>query len=467
MRKITYPIVLTLITVSSFSQNPNIDSLKKLLANPKEDTITAARYIELVGSLDWTLNDSMLLYVNKALDLSRKLNWKKGEAESLTFRGGVLGLKGSEVAGLRDLLEAMQIFEDIGDSSSLVRTLNLLGLLYLTTEDYQRSLEYLRRTYSIAKTLRHNGWLFATSTNMGDVYIKLENADSARFYFNICFELANTSKDNGDFAWSLKGLGATHLLLKNYDLALAYLYKSLAYGKSANDMVVLTFVSNNLAMTYLAMSRKDSAIHHSRATIEYGKRSKYLPTILDAYKLMATAFKGINADSASKYLELAYNLKDSVTSARKRNDIASMSYNEERRQKDLLAQREKEREERHRNIQFASIGIGLMSFIILSLLLSRSIIVKSGLVRFLGVVTLLLVFEFINLLLHPFISDVTHHSPILMFLIMVFIAAMLVPAHHKLEHWITNQLVEKNKRIRLVAAKKTIATLEGQQQSAS
>jgi len=37
----------------------------------------------------------------------------------------------------------------------------------------------------------------------------------------------------------------------------------------------------------------------------------------------------------------------------------------------------------------------------------------------------------------------------------------LVPIHHKLEKWVTHKLVEKNKRIRLAAAKRTIEKLEG------
>lgn len=465
MRKIAFCFVMLLITINCFSQNNKIDSLKKLLATPKEDTVTAARYIEL--ALVALLEDSSLSYLNQAYDLSRKLSWKRGEARTLAFRGFHFGVTGNEVSGLRDLLQAMPISEDLNDSSLLVRCLNGLGLLYLTTEDYQRSLHYLSRGHSVAKTLGDNRSIFATATNMADLYVRTENADSALFYNNICYQIANTSKDEGQLAWSFKGLGTTHFLLKNYDLALTYLYKGLDLAKAnKGNSAVLAFITNSLAKTYLETGKKDSSIHYSRATIEYSKRSKYFPTILQAYKLMATAFKGAYADSTSKYLELAYNLKDSVTSAAKRNDIASMSYSEDSRQKELFAQQEKERVERKRNIQFASIGIGLISFIILALLLSSSIIVRSGLVRFLGVVTLLLVFEFINLLIHPFISDVTHHSPILMFLIMVSIAAMLVPAHHKLEHWITNQLVDKNKRIRLAAAKKTIASLEGQQQSA-
>jgi hypothetical protein len=44
---------------------------------------------------------------------------------------------------------------------------------------------------------------------------------------------------------------------------------------------------------------------------------------------------------------------------------------------------------------------------------------------------------------------------------MVCIAALLVPLHHKLEHWITHKMVEKNNSIRLAVAKRTIQQLKG------
>ena len=72
---------------------------------------------------------------------------------------------------------------------------------------------------------------------------------------------------------------------------------------------------------------------------------------------------------------------------------------------------------------------------------------------------MLLVFEFLNLLLHPFLERITHHSPVLMLLVLVCIAALLVPLHHRLEKLATTKLVEKNKEIRLANAKKTIEKL--------
>jgi hypothetical protein len=47
-----------------------------------------------------------------------------------------------------------------------------------------------------------------------------------------------------------------------------------------------------------------------------------------------------------------------------------------------------------------------------------------------------------------------------MLIVLVAIAALLIPLHHKMEKWITEKMVEKNKKIRLAAAKKTIEKLE-------
>jgi hypothetical protein len=94
-------------------------------------------------------------------------------------------------------------------------------------------------------------------------------------------------------------------------------------------------------------------------------------------------------------------------------------------------------------------------------MLSHSVVANQRLIRFLGVISLLIVFEFLNLLLHPWLRAVTHHSPILMLLSMVCVAALLVPLHHRLEHRITHKMIEKNNTLRLAAAKRTIHQLEG------
>jgi hypothetical protein len=108
------------------------------------------------------------------------------------------------------------------------------------------------------------------------------------------------------------------------------------------------------------------------------------------------------------------------------------------------------------------IAVGLVSFTILFFLLSNSVIVNEKWIKYLGIIGLLFVFEFINLFIHPYISYATHHSPLGILLISVVIAALIVPLHHRAENLVTHKIVEKNKILRLAAAQKLIAKLEAE-----
>ncbi|MBK8140547.1 MAG: hypothetical protein IPQ25_10860 [Chitinophagaceae bacterium] len=151
---------------------------------------------------------------------------------------------------------------------------------------------------------------------------------------------------------------------------------------------------------------------------------------------------------------------DSLNSSKANQQILLMTFEEDLRKQEAAAEKIKEEQQRKQNIQYALLALGIISFVILFLALSRRHITNTKVIQFLGVVALLVVFEFLNLLLHPFLERITHHNPILMLLALVCIAALLVPLHHKLEKWATHKLVEKNKAIRLAAAKKTIEELE-------
>ncbi|HQW93021.1 MAG TPA: hypothetical protein PKY28_07965, partial [Ferruginibacter sp.] len=171
-------------------------------------------------------------------------------------------------------------------------------------------------------------------------------------------------------------------------------------------------------------------------------------------------YEKTNCDSTLKYAKVLKTANDSLNSSKANQQILLMTFEEDLRQQELAAEKIKENKERQQNIQYALIAFGIITFIIIFLLLSRSFITNTKMIGFLGVIALLIVFEFLNLLLHPFLERITNHSPVLMLLALVCIAALLVPLHHRLEKWATAKLVEKNKQIRLAGAKKTIEQLE-------
>ena len=159
-----------------------------------------------------------------------------------------------------------------------------------------------------------------------------------------------------------------------------------------------------------------------------------------------------------KKLKLA---NDSLYNNKANQQIQLMTFEEDMRQQEIDVEKVKQAEERKQNIQYAIIALGILTFIILFFLLSRSIIVTEKWISFFGIFGLLIVFEFINLLIHPFLERVTNHSPFLMLMALVALASLLIPLHNRIEKWIKEKMTEKNKTIRLTNAKKTIEKLEG------
>ena len=194
---------------------------------------------------------------------------------------------------------------------------------------------------------------------------------------------------------------------------------------------------------------------------KFANKSHNKGTLLIAAGLKREVFEKLHqTDSAYYYSRLEAEFTAKIFDQNSLNQIQAMAFKEQLRVLEEQNKKAQIAEQQKQNLQYIFIAIGILTLVILYLLLSRSFITNTKMIEFFGVIALLIVFEFLNLLLHPFLERITHHSPILMLLALVCIASLLVPLHHKVEHWATKKLIEKNKQIRLQNAKKTIEQLE-------
>ena len=295
--------------------------------------------------------------------------------------------------------------------------------------------------------------------NIGSMYLRMSKPDSALSYLQRSYELA-LKVDTLDLAYVLWNLGGVHSLMGNAALAITYYNMSIQKSIASNRIRQLNWAYVGLAEHYQRMNQTDSCLFYAKKSVDAVQNTAYSYMSIKPAKLLTDIYEKSNCDSTLKYAAIYKIANDSLYSTKAIQQIQLMTFDEDLRQQEVAAEKIKTEEQRKQNIQYALLGFGIISFIILFLALSRRHITNTKLIQFLGIVALLLVFEFLNLLLHPFLERVTNHSPVLMLLALVCIAALLVPLHHKLEKWATHKLVEKNKAIRLAAAKKTIEELE-------
>lgn len=460
-------IFLFLFCVSlTNSQQTRIDSLKQQLTAEKEDSIKLQILWQISNQYQYVSNDSMVFYAQQAVLISMKNRNSLpigSEAQALYVLAGSMWWAGNYPDAKETYFKALQIAEPLADTMFIGYIYNGIASVERNAGNYREAINYYTKAENLTKHIPDNDVINALLVDKGKCYEQLGILDSAYTYVQGClaayfrkFEGKNVSGGGVHSA-----MGIIYSKMGKEKLAVEFFRQSFQLSSEVNNIRILARSYCEFAEHFDRFHQQDSAIYYATKGFLIDQQFNLLVQQLQAASLLTKLYKQENKiDSAFKYQQLMIETKDSVFSREKINRLQALEFNEQLRQQELASEKTMAEEEQKQNIQLALIAIGLVTLIILFLFLSRSFITNTKLISFFGVIALLLVFEFINLLMHPFLERITHHSPILMLLALVCIAALLVPLHHKLEKWTTVKLVEKNKATRLANAKKTIEKLE-------
>ncbi len=437
-----------------FCQKAKVDSMAALLAKEKRDTTRVDLLRQMARDMGIYDPDSALTLAYKALSLARSINYLEGESRSLGVLANTFIKIGNYPRALELNIQKLQLEEKRKNPRNLGSVLMNIGVVYVLQEEYRQALEYYSKSDSVITANNVEDLRYFSALNLGDVYNRLDRSDSAHHYFTRSLELARREDDGDLIGTSMTGLGHSYLKLGNYPLSLENYRNGIAYLKAANDDEILCEATLGLANLYEHMRLYDSASYYARFSLFIAKQDGFLSKELEAAEFLTEHYKKEQIiDSAFAYVSYVRGLNDSVNSKSKIRESQVISSNEQFRQLELAEEKRIARAERFKQLQMLLIAIFIPGFFLLTLLLSR-VRLHVKLIRLLGVLSLLFLFEYLTLLLHPTVEKLTHHTPIYEILIFVMLAAILIPLHHRLEHWLIQKLIhhrhqveEKRKKI--------------------
>lgn len=448
------------------AQQTHIDSLKQQLTVEKVDSMKLQILRQISNLYHYVSNDSMVFYAQQVVLLSVKSRNSLPigtEAQALSDLASSLWWAGNYPDAKETYFKALKVAEPIGDSMLTAGIYVGIAMVNRNAGNYREAITYYTKAEILTKNIPDNDVLNSVLVDKGKCYEQLGILDSAYTYVQESLAMY-FRRFKGKYVWGggmHSAIGIIYSKMGKEQLAVEFFRQSFQLSSEVNNIRILARGYCEFAEHFDRFHQQDSAIYYATKGFLIDQQFNLLVQQLQASTLLTKLYKQENKiDSAFKYQQLMIETRESVFSNEKINRLQTLDFNEKLRQQELALEKAKSEEEEKQNIQYALIAIGLVTLIILFLFLSRSFITNTKLISFFGVIALLLVFEFLNLLLHPFLERITHHSPILMLLALVCIAALLVPLHHKLEKWTTIKLVEKNKATRLAIAKKTIEKLE-------
>lgn len=456
MKKLNLTLVLLLNLLFAFSQNREIDSLSALLRVEKTDK----GKVDLMYSLSFAYQDSKpdsaLVLAQKSWLLARTIHDARGEALALSGMAFAYKSLGNFTKSLEYSIAKLKMDEAKESAKDLTLTYLYIASLYAELKDFDKGLLYAKKADSIINYNRaqintpdsiktelkaYEPYCFLS---MGDIYEKKNMLDSAIVYTQKCLDISTQASDTLLIGTALNNLGNIYRKAGNDTTALKNYRAAIPFILSNNDYSTYTESTLGMAQVFERMGQSDSALLYGKKSFSFAADNQFIVKSLSAIDFLSRLYKKKNSiDSAYAYLAMAGVLKDSIESTEKIREVQNMTAAEQVRQAELEQLRQEQIIDRKEKLQLLFIGIMIPIFFIISVLISRRKVHKR-LIEFMGIVSVLLFFEYITLLLHPFIAEKSHHSPVVEIVIFVAIAAIITPAHHKIQHWLLAKLAEYN-----------------------
>ena len=440
MRLIILFFLLWGVEQPCFCQHNLIDSLQKALKKEKSDTGKAIILYNLSYAYQVYKPDSALLLAQQAYDLSIPHHFLAGESWALGEIAGAFHRMGNNSQALEYYIWQLKIEEERNNSYNVAIVNMSIAFVYNGEKDTAKAIYYILKADSVINNDSLNDLKLYSLLNTGDIFEKANRLRDALAYTMACYNLAIKNKDSLMIGSSLNNLGNIYSKTNDIEKAIVSYKTSLPYLTAANDYQSISEGKLGLAKVLEKKNINDSSLHFATASYKMSSENGFLKNALAASTLISQLYKKQKKiDSAFAYREISDALKDSIESREKIKQLESISIEEQLRQQHLVAVAKQEKEEEREKLQLLAIGILIPVFFLMSLYISRTRVNKK-VIEYSGIISLLLLFEYITLLIHPFIAEVTNHSPVIEIIILVCIAAVVVPAHHKIESWFIKRL---------------------------
>ena len=316
-------MLISMFMLTTYSQN---------LPSKSADERNADSLYVLGRSYFFNDLDSTSIFLKKSFELSKEINYSYGIARANLSFGEIKRIRGDLVGSVKDHLEALRIFKEIGDRDGESMSYTMLGYSYAEGMDGMTALRFLKEAKDIyVKELSEVDSLQLTIpsflfSNLGFAYFLLDELDSAQKYQDLAFSLINNPEEPTPVKnMVFRRLSNIEFEKGNYETSIIYLKKAIEnnilVGNTNHWDIPYSFAG--IARAYLEMQELDSALHYSyRALSGSEEVGRYLG-LLEASELLAEIYKikGI-IDSAYHYLEYSSALKDQLFGVEKLNKLA-------------------------------------------------------------------------------------------------------------------------------------------------
>jgi len=364
--------VLLVLPIVGTAQNVVTDSLKKCLADARDDSTRWYYTLQLSAAYHRVHFDTSKMYGEQSLALSGDFGKGSCKAQTLNTLGATHWAKGDHETALKYYFEALNISEPGGFKLLASTTLGNIGLVYSDRNDAPRALEYLQKSLVLKRSLRDTLGIVRTMNNLGRTFLNnAEQPDSALVYFNACLPLFDALP--GQIFGKgiiLNNIGTIFLNKKDYSRAREYFNQSLQIREKLGDKGGQSVVLGNLGELAFEEGIFAQAIDFYERSLAFARATGSDSDQADIWEKLSKAYAAQNNfPKAYEYLQKYAFWQDTLHRRERERSIADMEvkYQTEKKEAEI---RDLENQQRIQKILTYSALGGILALLVV-LWLSR------------------------------------------------------------------------------------------------
>jgi serine phosphatase RsbU (regulator of sigma subunit)/uncharacterized protein HemY len=322
---IVYGFLLLLPFASTSQSTPRIDSLLQALLHTADDTNKANLLHEISRGYLYELHNMEKVneYAHQQLELSQKLQFKKGIAFGYLNKGIFFWSTGDYKTALYHYKKSLRIMlrignkkgasscylnigqvcveqgnykeaekymlkgingkEEIGDKRGLSSGYNNIGNLYQYQSEYAKALEYHLKALKIREEMNDKVGISMSYNNIGLVFYSQGKTHEALQYYKSGTKIQEELDDKLGLGNIYNNIGNIYGDRGNFQEALIYHIKSLKVREAVNDRQGMALSYNNIGNTYLQLKKLSLAIDYQRKGLEMCLRIGNKKETVNAY----------------------------------------------------------------------------------------------------------------------------------------------------------------------------------------
>ncbi len=294
------------------SQNNKIDSLKNALELHTLDDTTKVDLLYNLARSNYRIDkEKSIEYLQVAEALSDSLNYEKGKANNLYFRGVTLMYQGDYDLATTHFQKSIALNEQLGLKGKIADNYNALGSIYSNLSEFDKAIEYYNKALAIDKELGKEKNIPNYITNIGIIYYETGEFDKALANIEESLTLYTKHDNFIGITNNLNVIAIIHENKGNYPLAIESHKKALDLAKKLSDSISISTSLSNLSMVYKKLGNYERALN-------YLNQSLYIQENRNNKQEIA----GVKSNIASIYIhqkkfdEAVVLLKESLATAR-------------------------------------------------------------------------------------------------------------------------------------------------------